>query len=1376
MKSSLHLITFARGWAFACYFAILLGLISSTQTVAQQSKLPQNPTESTPWVNGTTLGFTVTQTNTSPGVSTWNLPLSTTNTAPRAIDNNLNQPAEGTVVVSGSVSLKVADANTYDAGNFVGFLVRNTSVVGANLLGSVTIKTYLDDAPQETSTSASLLGLSTSLVSGATELGIYATKPYNQVEIIFSNPLGLVTTYDVYYAVQRAYKAGPALASNIPAVVSYPTFPVIISPANTGTTLVGTVANADAAIDASTSNAASLSVTAIGSASLSVKNQVTNYPAKTFAGFDIENTTVLNLGIFNNITLRTFLDGVPKETINANNGLVSLGLLNSSGRQRVGFITNEEFDEIQITVASTLNVNLGTTSVYNAVLQAFADGPELTCNTPTALTSPSYPVIISSANTGISSIACVNCQITTPDNLIDGNPATHADIVLAAGVAVSGSIAVKSVEQSYPAGTFAGFDINSPTIIGVGVASGLRIETYLNGLATGDVSGNGSLANVGVPLLSGSGRQVIGFLTTREFDEIKLTVDQTVGLTAGTTTEVYGAVFTRFCTGTSLACNTPTSVTNPAFPVFIDGKNTGISTAACVACTINNSGFAIDNNPSTAATLVLAAGVVSTGSFAVANALDTYAATSFAGFDVETATLLSADALSAATISLYNNGTLVQTGTGNALIVGASSALLTGTTRQIVGIVATTDYDEVKITFNQIAGANLGNIQIYGAIFDKLCAGTIACNNSYLLTQPSFPVVINSANTGITGAVCAGCLIADPWNVVSASTSDFARVTLVANAAATASLAVVNPIDTYPAGTGTGFIVRPLGSIAQVDLLNSITISTYNNGTFQESQTGAGLLNVELLGALVVTVNPAANVNVGFLTTKPFDEVRIELRGVANVINENDIFGAFVDTRTSVGGGALSCNVVRNPDFNVTSVNVQVPGNVSTNDKVPTGTTYGPAATADGSNPSGATFSLNPDGTYTFSAPTVGVYTYQIPVCVPDLPCISAPLTITVTNPTLSTNPPIANKDIAAVTGGATTPGSVTINVKANDTPGNTGGVLGDPVPSAPAHGTATVSNGNIVYTPVAGYFGEDIFTYQVCETPGNLCATTTVNITVKQPGATNTTYAADDYASTNISTSVSGNVSANDTDPEGNTQTVTAQTVNASAGTFTLQTDGSFTFAPASGFSGPVEFIYTTCDNGATSACANATLHLLVKSTTPLPVTLTSFMVIKEGQSALLQWTTTMEANSDRFEIERSQNGKNWDLIGVQRSNGESTSLKNYSFSDAKPQLGENLYRLKMIDRDATYAYSRIQALTFESGFTTSFYPNPVTEKLIIKTDDFDLVKSIKIYDATGKTVYQSAVRPTREINVQSLPSGLYIIQMVNKSGSTISHKVLKQ
>jgi hypothetical protein len=1210
MKSSLNLTAFARGRVSACFLAVLLGCVSGLQSLAQQSRLPINSLTSTPWVNGSTPAFTVTQTNTSPGVSTWITPLTITDSSPEAIDNDLNDPAQATVAISGSASLRVADANTYNARNFVGFLVRNSSLAGVNLLGAITINTYLGNSttPEETSTAASLLGVSSGLVSGATEVGFYTTKPYSQVEIIFTNPLTLITTYEVYYAVQRAYQAGPVLA----------------------------------------------------------------------------------------------------------------------------------------------------------------------CNTPTALTAPAYPVVIDPANTGLSGVSVGSVNNT--NNAIDADAATYAEIAIVAGVGGSGSMGVRDVVTTYPAGTFAGFDISSPALVGTSVLGGLRIETYLNGVATGDFFENGSTAGASVPLLSGTGRQTVGFLTSLPFDEVKLTVRQTVGVNVGTS-RVYGAVFTRFCIADQLACNTLTSVTNPGSPVFVDGENTGITSIACTACTINNPTNVVDGDPANAATIVLAAGVASSGSFAVANALETYAPTSFAGFDVETSALLSAGALSSATISLYNNGTLVQTGTGNALIIGASSALLTGTSRQIVGIVATAAYDEVKIIFNQVAGADLGNIRIYGAIFDKLCAGTIACNNSYLLTQPSFPVVINAANTGLTGVTCAGCSIADPWNVVSASNADFSRVTLTANVAAAATLAVVDPIDTFPVGTAAGFIVNPVNTIAQLDLLNSITISTYNNGTFQESRTGSGLLNLQLLQTLTVVAGTATNVS--FIASLPFDEIRIEFRSLAGAVNVNDVYGAFVDTRASEGGGALSCNVVKNPDFNVTHVNVPETGSVATNDKVPAGATYGPTATAGAGNPAGGTLTLNADGSgrYSFTATTTGTYTYQVPACIPNLGCTPVPLVITVVDPAKTTNLPAANTDITSVTGAAANPPSVTINVKVNDSAGNKNGVLADPAPSTPAHGTVAVVNGNVVYTPTAGYYGEDTFTYQICETPGtNLCTTATVYITVKQPGATNTTSAADDYVSTTAGTTATGSVSTNDSDPEGNTLTVTAQTVSNPAGTFTLQADGSFSFAPVSGFSGPVEFAYTTTDNGTPQASASATLHLLVNPSAPLPVTLTSFTVYKEGQRTLLTWTTTIETNSDRFEIERSQKGKNWELIGMQKSNGESTSLKSYSFQDAAPLQGENLYRIKMIDRDLTYAYSRIQSLTFGSDPASSFYPNPVAEKLIIKTGDFSLVKSVRIIDANGRTVYQSVGKPTSEINVQNLSAGLYIVQMVSKNGAVVSQKVIKQ
>ena len=296
---------------------------------------------------------------------------------------------------------------------------------------------------------------------------------------------------------------------------------------------------------------------------------------------------------------------------------------------------------------------------------------------------------------------------------------------------------------------------------------------------------------------------------------------------------------------------------------------------------------------------------------------------------------------------------------------------------------------------------------------------------------------------------------------------------------------------------------------------------------------------------------------------------------------------------------------VYNPDINVTYVNVPVPGNVNTNDKVPAGTTYGTPVPAGG-NPAGGTLTLNPNGTYNFVSTTPGVFNYNVPVCIPGqpLPCPTTLLTITVLSPNLN-NPPVANTDIGVTK--VNTP--VVINSLANDKPGNPGGSLNPAsviVVTAPLHGTAAVNavTGAITYTPTPGYVGSDELTYQVCDNGiPVLCATAKQFITVNPGNAVNTTSAADDYITSPMNTVANGNVKTNDTDPEGNTQTVTAQTTTAAGkGTLVLTTAGTYTFTPVAGFTGPVSFAYTTCDNGTPQACANATLYILVTQSVPPP------------------------------------------------------------------------------------------------------------------------------------------------------------------------------
>ncbi|MEO6540860.1 MAG: Ig-like domain-containing protein [Ferruginibacter sp.] len=296
-----------------------------------------------------------------------------------------------------------------------------------------------------------------------------------------------------------------------------------------------------------------------------------------------------------------------------------------------------------------------------------------------------------------------------------------------------------------------------------------------------------------------------------------------------------------------------------------------------------------------------------------------------------------------------------------------------------------------------------------------------------------------------------------------------------------------------------------------------------------------------------------------------------------------------------------------NPDFNSTFINVTVPGNVSTNDKVPAGSTYGTPILSSSPPGSIATITMNGNGTYTFVADKAGVYIYDVPVCVPGqpTPCPTTKLTITVLDATINTNAPVANVDIATTQLNT----AVTLKSLTNDAAGNSSTALVPStvtVTSAPLHGTTTVNpiTGDITYTPIAGFSGNDTLTYQVCDNQSPAkCASAKQIITTLPASAANTTSAADDYKISRVNTPATGNVKTNDVDPEGNTQTVTAQNTNLPGkGTLVLAADGSYTFTPDTGFTGPADFPYTTCDNGTPEACASATLHILVSPAGSLP------------------------------------------------------------------------------------------------------------------------------------------------------------------------------
>ncbi len=190
---------------------------------------------------------------------------------------------------------------------------------------------------------------------------------------------------------------------------------------------------------------------------------------------------------------------------------------------------------------------------------------------------------------------------------------------------------------------------------------------------------------------------------------------------------------------------------------------------------------------------------------------------------------------------------------------------------------------------------------------------------------------------------------------------------------------------------------------------------------------------------------------------------------------------------------------------------------------------------------------------------------------------------------TVTIGPP-PNRPPVAVDDAATTPSGqpVTINVLANDSDPD-----GDPLTvqsvTAPLLGTAVISNNMVIYTPAAGITGTDRFTYAINDGRGGT-ATATVTVTITAP-INRPPVAVDDVAVTAVSTPVTINVLANDSDPDGDPLTVISVTQPAN-GSVQIS-NNEVIYQPQRGFTGVDTFAYTISDGRGGTATANVTVSI---------------------------------------------------------------------------------------------------------------------------------------------------------------------------------------
>lgn len=188
-----------------------------------------------------------------------------------------------------------------------------------------------------------------------------------------------------------------------------------------------------------------------------------------------------------------------------------------------------------------------------------------------------------------------------------------------------------------------------------------------------------------------------------------------------------------------------------------------------------------------------------------------------------------------------------------------------------------------------------------------------------------------------------------------------------------------------------------------------------------------------------------------------------------------------------------------------------------------------------------------------------------------------------------------------------------------------------------------------------------------------------------------------------------------------------------------------------------------------------------IVSLESSLPVTLISFTVEKgEGQTVILKWTTSEERNSDRFEIEHSFNGSEWIKRASAVASGESSVSTSYFYTDAMIGNGIQFYRLKMIDRDETFSYSRIRSVKVSAESRMSLYPNPARDWITLTANDLSQAERVQLNDNNGKILHDQPLKfqtgKSARIDLKHIPAGLYFVRVTDKNGNIVLMKMVKQ
>jgi hypothetical protein len=176
----------------------------------------------------------------------------------------------------------------------------------------------------------------------------------------------------------------------------------------------------------------------------------------------------------------------------------------------------------------------------------------------------------------------------------------------------------------------------------------------------------------------------------------------------------------------------------------------------------------------------------------------------------------------------------------------------------------------------------------------------------------------------------------------------------------------------------------------------------------------------------------------------------------------------------------------------------------------------------------------------------------------------------------------------------------------------------------------------------------------------------------------------------------------------------------------------------------------------------------------TTLPVQLIRLDATPREQIIDVAWSTATERNSDYFDVERSPDNSTFSRIGSVPAAGDAQYQSDYLLTDESPIHGANYYRLRQVDRNGKFIYSRTVVAFMGAGSPVPvLFPNPADDLLNVAfTAAQDGTATLLVEDALGRTMATSSIEVSRrskttEVPIRSLARGWYNLRILLPDGS---------